>query len=557
MPPLRPFPGPAIFFVKSTSRATLIGSDLHSDGSFPVLSTAPVHLHRYVLKKPPCARRCLAVPAIANLTLPQPAPEPVTAGQVMHSARRMIALTGVALVVGCSHAPVYTTPEIPSPSNYKESTSMWQPAKPADHLSRGNWWKAYHDATLDRLVTKLDKSNADLAVAVAHYDQAAAFAAQTRSGLFPTVGAATFETHNRQSDTRALRSSTQPSYYGDQAVGLTAKYEVDLWGRVHNLVKSGEAARQATAADLESVHLSLRAELANGYLNLRMLDAQAKQLTEEIKADQQALELTQNRFKGAVASELDVSRAKVQLDQTHAKLADIASVRALREHAIATLVGESASGFSIPPDTVDIRVPSIPVSVPAALLQRRPDIAAAQRRIAQSNALIGVAKAAYFPSLDLSAVAGYESAQQAALLTAPSLFWTIGPSALLTIADAGRRKAVEAQAEAVFRESGAKYRGTVLHAFQEVEDNLSLLHHLTVESHALEEAVKDTQRTLDIAMNRYREGVASYLEVVTAQASAEQVQLDELSLRKRRLQASVNLIRALGGGWGAASLAAR
>jgi len=509
------------------------------------------------LHKPGRSKRYCAVTAKINRILPLPAVERKDVGAIRLLARRITALTGVALLAGCSQAPVYTTPEIATPANYKESTSMWQPAKPADQLSRGNWWKAYHDATLDHLVTKLDKSNADLAVAVAHYDEAAAFAAQTRSGLFPTVGAGTFETHNRQSDTRALRSSTQPSYYGDQALGLTARYEVDLWGRVHNLVKSGEAARQATAADLESVHLSLRAELANGYLNLRMLDAQAKQLIEEIGAYQQALELTENRFKGAVASELDVSRAKVQLDQTHAKVADIAAARALQEHAIASLVGESASGFSIPAGSVDIRVPSIPVSVPAALLQRRPDIAAGQRRIAQSNALIGVAKAAYFPSLDLSAVAGYESAQQAALLTAPSLFWTIGPSVLLTIADAGRRQAVEAQAEAVFRESGAKYRATVLHAFQEVEDNLSQLHHLTVESHALEDAVKDTQHTLDIAMNRYREGVASYLEVVTAQASAEQVQLDELSLRKRRLQASVNLIRALGGGWDAASLATR
>ena len=432
---------------------------------------------------------------------------------------------------------------------------MWQPAKPADQLSRGNWWKAYHDATLDHLVTKLDKSNADLAVAVAHYDEAAAFAAQTRSGLFPTVGAGTFETHNRQSDTRALRSSTQPSYYGDQALGLTARYEVDLWGRVHNLVKSGEAARQATAADLESVHLSLRAELANGYLNLRMLDAQAKQLIEEIGAYQQALELTENRFKGAVASELDVSRAKVQLDQTHAKVADIAAARALQEHAIASLGGESASGFSIPAGSVDIRVPSIPVSVPAALLQRRPDIAAGQRRIAQSNALIGVAKAAYFPSLDLSAVAGFESAQQAALLTAPSLFWTIGPSVLLTIADAGRRKAVEAQAEAVFRESGAKYRATVLHSFQEVEDNLSALRILARELQQQDAAVESSQRYLTIAVSRYKLGLDSYLNVVTAQAIFLNNRRTAANLRLNQMNATVLLIKALGGGWDTAQLA--
>ena len=468
----------------------------------------------------------------------------------------MAVLMGAVLLAGCSQAPVYKVPEVSAPANFKEVSSIWQPAVPADHLSRGSWWVAYHDATLDRLVSKLDRSNADLAVAVAHYDEAAAYAAQTRAGLFPTISAGSFETRNRQSDTRALRSSTQPSVYSDQSVGLTAKYEVDLWGRVHDLVKSGEAAQQATAADLESVRLSLRVELVNVYLDLRMLDAQTKELADEIKADTQALELTENRFKGAIASELDVSRAKVQLDRTRAKIADIASDRAVREHAIATLVGESASGFAIPAESVNLQVPNIPVKVPASLLQRRPDIAAAERRIAQSNALIGVARSAYYPSLDLAGAVGFESANRAGLVSAPNLFWSIGPSALMTILDAGRRKAVEAQAEAAFRESGAKYKATVLHAFQEVEDNLAQLHHLTDEARALDDALRDTQRTLDIAMNRYREGVASYLEVVTAQASAEQVQLDVLTLRKRRLQASVNLIRALGGGWDASSLAA-
>ena len=462
-----------------------------------------------------------------------------------------------ALLAGCSQAPVEKIPEVPTSARYKEASSIWQPAKPADHMARGNWWHAYQDSALDRLISKLDRSNADLAAAVAHYDEAVAEAAQSRSGLFPTIHAGAFETRNRQSDTRALRSASQPANYGDQAVGLAAKYEVDLWGRVRNLVKSGEAARQATAADLESVRLSLRAQLVNVYLELRMLDAQTAQLADEMQAYTRAVELTENRFKGAIASELDVSRAKVQLDQTRAKLADIAADRSLREHAIATLVGESASGFTIPPGDFNLQVPHIPVKVPAALLQRRPDIAAAQRRITQANAQIGVARAAYYPSLDLGAAIGYESASHAGLLAAPNLFWTMGPSALLAIVDAGRRKAVEAQAEAVYRENGAKYRATVLRAFQEVEDHLSLLRHLTDEAHALDDAVKDTQRTLDIAMKRYREGVASYLEVVTAQVSAEQVQLDVFSLRKRRLQASVNLIRALGGGWDAASLAAR
>jgi NodT family efflux transporter outer membrane factor (OMF) lipoprotein len=471
----------------------------------------------------------------------------------MKSSRLTWSLLYVSFLVGCSEAPVYKAPDIPAPGNYKESTSIWQPAQPADQLSRGEWWKAYQDSTLNGLIARLDESNADLAIAVAHYDEATAYAAQADASLFPTVSAGTYVTRNNQSTTRALRTRnsqlSQANVYGDQAIGLVANYEVDLWGRVRNLVKVGEAAEQAAAADVESIHLSLRAELANNYLALRILDAQSIQLSDGIKAYSTALELTQNRFKGGIVSELDVSRAKVQLETTQAILSETLANRALYEHAIAVLVGESASSFSISPAAVNIQIPNIPVSVPATLLQRRPDIASAERQLAASNAQIGVAKAAFFPTINLAAAAGYESSQQAAWLTAPSLFWMIGPNALLTIFDANRRKAVVAQAEASFRANGANYRSTVLRAFQEVEDNLSQLNHLTAESVSMNEAVKDTQRTVDIAMNRYREGVASYLDVVTAQAVAEKVQLDELNLRRKRLQASVNLTRALGGGF--------
>ena len=398
---------------------------------------------------------------------------------------------------------------------------------------------------------KLDAANADLAIAVANFDRATAYAAQARADYFPTISAGAYSTRNRQSDNRALRNKAQPSVYGDNAVGLLANYEVDLWGRVRNFVKAGEAGAQAAAADLESVHLSLRAELVNDYLALRTLDAQAKLLADEIGDYQKALKLTEDRFKGGIDSDLDVSRARVQLETAKAKVSELAASRAEYEHAIATLTGESASGFSIAPAIVDIQLPVIPVGVPADLLQRRPDISSAERRLAAANARIGVAKAAFFPTVDLSAAAGYESTYQAAWLTAPNLFWMIGPNALMTIFDAGRRQAVVDQAEATFRVDGAQYRSTVLHAFQEVEDNLSLLNNLTEESVSLKEAVKDTNRALDIAMTRYKEGVASYLDVVVAEAAAQQVQLDELSLRGRRLQASVNLIRALGGGWNA------
>jgi NodT family efflux transporter outer membrane factor (OMF) lipoprotein len=460
-----------------------------------------------------------------------------------------VSMLCASILVGCSEAPVYKTPTIPEPAAYKGTTAIWQPAQPADNLPRGDWWKAYRDPSLDDMVVLLDAANTDLAVAVAHFDEANAYAAVARASYFPTVSAGTYVTRNEQSDTRALRSSTQPNVYGDNSIALMANYEVDLWGRVRNQVEAGKAGAQAAAADLESIHLSLRAELVNDYLDLRMLDAQSKLLSDEIDAYAKALELTQNRFRGGIDSALDVSRAKVQHETAKAKFSDIAASRALYEHAIATLVGESASGFSVAPAVIVIQLPAIPVGVPATLLQRRPDISAAERRLAEANARVGMAKSAFFPSVNLAAAAGYESTYQSAWLTAPSLFWSIGPNALLTIFDAGRREAVVTQAEAAFKVSGAQYRSTVLHAFQDVEDNLSLLNDLSEESVALTDAVADTRHTLDIAMNRYREGIASYLEVVTAQASAQQVQLDDLNLHRRRLQASVNLIRALGGGW--------
>jgi len=475
----------------------------------------------------------------------------------MRCFRIAVSILGVSVLIGCSQAPVYKTPEVAEPAAYKGDVSIWQTAQPADAQPRGDWWRAYHDATLDDLISRLDSANADLAMAVAHFDQATAYAAQARASYFPTLAAGATVTRDKQSATRPLRSSTQPTYYADNAAGLMASYELDLWGHVRNQVEAGEAGAQAAEAELQSIHLSLRAELVNDYLVLRMLDAQSRLMAEEIEAYAKALELTQNRFRGGIDSGMDVSRAKVQLETARAKLSDIAASRAVYEHAIATLVGESASGFSIAPAVVDIQLPAIPVGVPATLVQRRPDIAAAERRMAEANARVGVAEAAWFPTVNLAASAGYESASQSAWLTAPNLFWSIGPNALLTIFDAGRRRALVAQAEASFKVAGAQYRSTVLRAFQEVEDNLSLLSELAEESRALDDAVADTRHTREIALNRYREGLASYLEVVTAQAAAQQVQLDELNLRRRRLQASVNLIRALGGGWNATQVSSR
>lgn len=461
----------------------------------------------------------------------------------------------VPLVAGCSMAPTYKKPAMPLPAAYKGAAGIWKQASPSDRLPRGQWWKVYDDPVLDGLMVRLDSANPDLAAAVAHFDQATAYATQARSYLFPTIQAGSFATTNRQSIHRAHRSSGfQSNVYGNYSLGLMADYEVDLWGRVHNLVAEGEAGAQAAAADLESVRLSLRAELADDYLALRALDAQTKLLEGEVSAYSKALTLTRNRFEGGIDSALDVSRAKAQLDTAQARLSDTAAQRALYEHAIATLVGVPATAFSLVPIVTDLRLPAIPIGVPTELLQRRPDISAAERRLFEANARIGIAKAAFFPTVTLAGVGGYESTYTSSWLSAPNLFWTIGPNALLTIFDAGRRQAIVDEATAAYNIAGAQYRSTVLHAFQEVEDNLSLLNELAKESIALKAAVTDTKRTLSLAMNRYKEGTVNYLEVVTAQTAAQQAQLDELNLRKRRLQASVNLIRALGGGWDAKSI---
>lgn len=452
---------------------------------------------------------------------------------------------------GCSTAPVYKRPDAPVPAAYKE-TGVWQTAKPSDWMDRGEWWKFYGDPTIDKLVARLDASNADLAEAVAHFDQATAFVQEARAGLFPTVGLGATATNNRQSDNRPLRSAGQPSEYNDRSLGITASYELDLWGRVRNQVAAGKAGAKAAAEEFESIRLSLRAELVNDYIALRGLDVQSKLMSDVVESYSKAFDLTMSRFQGGITSALDVARAKAQLDSAKAQISAIAAGRAVYEHAIATLVGEPASSFSIRVDPavgLNIKMPNIPVGVPAALLQRRPDISAAERRVEEANARIGVAKAAFFPTVMLNGGMGLESTGDANWLTAPNLFWMIGPTALLTIFDANRREAVVKQGQAVFDAAGAKYRSTILHAFQEVEDHLALLRELSNESVDTEAAVQDTRKTLEIAMTRYREGAASYLEVATAQTAALQVELEGQNLRYRILQTTVNLVRALGGGW--------
>jgi NodT family efflux transporter outer membrane factor (OMF) lipoprotein len=464
---------------------------------------------------------------------------------------RIAAATALAFALGgCSFAPTLKVPEVPTALSYKEQ-APWTPARPADQLPRDAWWTLYGDAQLDALQLRLLENSPDLAAALARYQQAAAFTDQLRSGLYPTlVGSANIQ-RNRQSQAKPLRvlGALSPDDYDSRTLGVEADYEFDLWGRIRNQIASGSATEQAAQADLESARLSLQAQLADTYIALRGLDREQALFNETVAAYGKALDLTNSRHDGGLASGLDVSRAQTQLETARAQRSQQAAQRALLEHAIAALVGDSPSRFTLEPRLAAINLPAIPVGVPSALLQRRPDIAAAQRRIIASNAQIGVARAAYFPAITLSATAGYQDSGSGSFFTTPNLFWSIGPSLLLTLFDAGKRDAQVVQAQAVLEENAARYRSVVLGAFQQVEDNLALLDYYRTASEAERAAVDAAQRSLDFATSRYRDGAASYLEVVTSQAAALQTQRDALDLDTRQRRASVQLIRALGGGW--------
>lgn len=462
---------------------------------------------------------------------------------------RTLALAIASTVfAGCSFAPTYEKPKTDVADTYKE-IGPWHDAAPSDQLERGDWWRDYQDAALNDLEAKVDAANPDLAVAVDRYDQARAYLSQVQSNTFPEIDAGGLVTRNRQSDHRPLRSASQPSEYGDHLLGASLGYELDLWGRVRNTIAAGKATTQAAAADLASVRLSLHAELADAYITLRGLDAQEKLLVDTVNAYEQAVKLTQNRFEGGAASGLDVARAQNQLDTARAQTTDVRAQRALYEHAIASLAGESASKFSLPPQVVELPLPSTPVALPSTLLERRPDIAAAERRAAAANALIGVARAAFFPSISLTATGGYENTGGAGWLTAPNGFWSIGPHFSFALFDAGKRRAVSEQAQAAFNEAADRYRSTTLLAFRQVEDNLALLHLLDEEAKQEGAAVASAQNTLHLAMDRYENGAVNYLDVVASQTAALQAQRTLLVLRDRQLRASIGLIRAVGGGW--------
>jgi NodT family efflux transporter outer membrane factor (OMF) lipoprotein len=468
------------------------------------------------------------------------------------TTRIAFALVLSACLAGCMVGPDYVRPTAPVPEGYREMEG-WKRAEPRDAIARGRWWEMFGDPALDALAARVDISNQNIRIAEANFRQAQALAEQARAGLFPTVGAGA----------SAIRSqspslSNQPSFatgpVNNFNLNLNASWELDLWGKVRRGIEAGEANWQASAADLELARLSAQSALAQAYLSLRVADVQRRVLEETVAAYQRSLQLTQNRYAAGVAARVDVVQAEVQLKSTQAQLVDNGIDRALLEHAIATLIGEPASTFTIPRAPLVAKLPDIPVGVPSELLERRPDVAAAERSVAAANAQIGVAQAAFYPTLTLSASGGFRSNSFADWLTVPSRFWSLGAALAQTIFDGGLRRAVSDQAIAAYDGQVAAYRQTVLTGFQEVEDSLAQLRLLEEEAGFQNDAARGAQLSVELTTNQYKAGIVSYLNVIAAQAIALNNERAAVNVEGRRLVASVALVKALGGGWDARAL---
>ncbi|RAU44661.1 MULTISPECIES: efflux transporter outer membrane subunit [unclassified Pseudomonas] len=459
-----------------------------------------------------------------------------------------LAMVGALTLQGCSLAPNYTPPAVPMPEHFKEDAGPWRPAKPADQLQR-QWWAVFQDAQLDRLQHRLLDANPDLKAALAHYEASVAYASQLHAGLFPQVNASVAPLRQRQSDRRPLRGNAQPSVYNSDTTGFSLNFDPDLWGKIRNQVAAGDAQAQASADDLAVARLSLQKQLATLYVQARGLDAQSRILQASLNDYTQALQLTRDRYEGKIASALDLTRAQSQLAEARAQLDDVKAQSNLSEHAIAELVGVLPSDFALVHDAEPLKQPDIPQALPGSLLQQRSDVAAAERRVFAANANIGVAKAAWYPDFSLTGLLGGQTQGSGNLLAAANRYWALGPLVSLPIFDGGRRSANERQAKAEFEEAAAQYHSQVLKAVREVEDNLGQLRDLEQESQDQQAAVQAAQSAERMATSSYEAGAVNYLDVVTAQTNALQAQRRLQEVDTSRLQASVGLAVALGGGW--------
>ncbi len=461
---------------------------------------------------------------------------------------------GLMLLSGCAVGPRYAKPTTPAPPQYKELPPNWKTAQPSDQAAKGKWWEVFQDRQLSALEEQVNVSNQTLKAAQAQFEQARAVVRINRSFQYPAVTAGVNATRSHQSSNRPNGQLSRASSYTDLLFPVDASYEADVWGRVRRTVEAARANAQATAADLESVSLTLHAELASDYFQLRALDAEEQLLVSTAEAYEKALQLTQNRYAGGIVSQVDVAQAQTQLETTRAQAIDLGVQRAQFEHAIAVLTGQTPSTFSLPAAPLASIPPAVPAGLPSDLLERRPDIAANERRMAAANAQIGIAKAAYYPTITLSATGGFEGNSITNWFNGPGGFIAAGASAVETIFDAGRRHAVTDQAKAAYDQSVANYHQTVLGAFQDVEDNLAALRILEDEAKTEDAAVASAQHSLALSNNRYKGGVATYLEVITAQSIALTDQRVAVEIAGRRMAAAVSLIKALGGGWTSSDL---
>jgi NodT family efflux transporter outer membrane factor (OMF) lipoprotein len=465
-----------------------------------------------------------------------------------------VLLTLALLVTACSVGPNYVRPDAPMTAAYKEDGD-WHTAQPRDDVLRSGWWELYDDPVLSGLEEQVAPANQNLAAAEARFRQARTLVWQARSNWYPTVNLGVSFARSRVSSTlRGGQGFGVGSVSSDYTIPGSISWELDLWGKIRRQVESNEASAQASAADLANTQLSLQSQLAVNYFQLRTLDAQRQVLDDTARGYERSLVLTKNRHDNGIASGADVAQAETQLESTRAQATALGVQRAALEHAIAVLMGKPPAEFSLPEAELASTPPPIPVGVPSALLERRPDVATAERDMASANAAIGVAVSAWYPTVTLSGSGGFESGDVAKWLMWPSRFWSAGPSISETIYDAGRRSAQTEQARAAYDETVANYRQTVLTSFQEVEDQLAALRILEQQSEEQARAVKAAQDSVRLTTNQYEGGIVSYLNVVVVNATALNNEQTAVNIQGQRLAASVQLVSALGGGWSAGEL---
>jgi len=474
----------------------------------------------------------------------------------MARLRTTLSATVALLLAGCTVGPDYKTPTTPMSDSFKEATpadyktaGTWLKAKPDDAADRGKWWTIFGDSELDKLEDQLSVSNQDLKGAEARFHEARALIRYQRAGLFPSISTGVDTSSLMDSHHQPYFFITNPQPEGSVQLPVDLNYEVDVWGKIHRTVAAAREEGQATAADLQTMSLSLHGELALDYIELRAADAQQKLLSDTVKAYGDALRLTQDRLSGGYAPVSDVAQAQTQLQTTQVQLTDIGVMRAQYEHAIAVLVGQPPASFSLPANPLDLDPPEVPPGLPSELLQRRPDVAAAERRVAEANEQIGIAVAAYYPALNFSALTGFWGTNGANWFGWPSLFWAVGTQLTQPVFDGGRIHAQTRVARAAYDANVATYRQTVLSAFQQVEDNLAALHILHDEAAQQRVAVDSAEKSLHIFTNLYVGGEGTYLQVITAQTYALQNERNDVDIRRRRMEADILLVKALGGGW--------